>query len=289
MTIFLVLKIESLPLQLMQNEIHNRKGARKVQDIPKDVLALLNKGEISSVNLTEWLAIDHAQIVQHNFLTMQIEQKAIDEILKILFASKKLSAMQATKQIGTFLYEHYAENPVVNNLFEKLSQHQADSIRCYAPYLVALNPKLSIEEKLKKVENLVADTHFGVREIVWLALRPAINENLSNALQFLNHWAKNENENIRRFTTEATRPRGVWCKHIEVLKEKPEMALPILEQLKNDSAKYVQDSVGNWLNDASKSKPKFVINLCAKWEKENHTKANQQIIKRALRTINKVS
>ncbi len=33
----------------MQTEILNRKGARKAQDIPKDVLNLLNLGKIESV------------------------------------------------------------------------------------------------------------------------------------------------------------------------------------------------------------------------------------------------
>ncbi|UZM97926.1 hypothetical protein OL548_23810 [Lysinibacillus sp. MHQ-1] len=36
-------------------DIVNRKGARKVSEIPEDVLTLLNEGEIESVNLTEWL------------------------------------------------------------------------------------------------------------------------------------------------------------------------------------------------------------------------------------------
>lgn len=172
-------------------------------------------------------------------------------------------------------------------MVEKISTHQADSIRCYAPYLIALNDRLTIEEKLNQSKKLIVDTHFGVREVVWMALRPSIDENLAASIKILSHWATDPNENIRRFTTESTRPRGVWCKHIEALKEDPAQALPILEPLKSDTSKYVQDSVGNWLNDASKSQPSFVVTLCDKWQQESPTKETQKIIKRAKRTIDK--
>ena len=71
------------------------------------------------------------------------------------------------------------------------------------------------------------------------------------------------------------------------LKQNPELGLPILEILKSDKAKYVQDSVGNWLNDASKTQPKFVRNICKRWETESDTKETKYITKKALRTLNK--
>ncbi|MEL6823559.1 MAG: DNA alkylation repair protein, partial [Calditrichota bacterium] len=147
--------------------------------------------------------------------------------------------------------------------------------------------KFEVTEKFEQIKMLIADQHFGVREVVWIALRPEIDINLDEAIQILADWTNSPDENIRRFTTECTRPRGVWCKHIEKLKENPEIALPILENLKSDSSKYVQDSVGNWLNDASKSKPEFVSHLCDKWKVESPTKETEKIIKRARRTINK--
>ncbi|TKI88301.1 DNA alkylation repair protein, partial [Bacillus wiedmannii] len=72
---------------------------------------------------------------------------------------------------------------------------------------------------------------------------------------------------------------------IEILKQEPEKALSILNLLKSDPSKYVQDSVGNWLNDASKTKPDWVMNLCEEWAKDTDIKSTSRIIKKAKRTI----
>ena len=271
----------------MNNEILNRKGARKVEDVSGEVLNYLNQGMIETVNLTEWLAIDHIKLVETVFPSMGIEEGVIHQISKAITSQKKPTAMSTTKLVGTTLYESFANSKALDALIGQLGTHTSDAIRCYTSYLIALNKNLSIEEKLEKSRKLVADHHFGVREVVWMALRPEIEQNLEASITILSGWTKDTDENIRRFTTEATRPRGVWCKHIDQLKEQPELALPILENLKSDSSKYVQDSVGNWLNDASKTRPDFVITLCEKWQKESQTKETEKIIKRARRTIDK--
>ena len=271
----------------MNSEIFNRKGARKAQDIPDDILHLLNKGEIETVNLTEWLAVEHLKIINHVFPKLGIEQEAINRLSVEIESQKKPSAMNTTKLVGSTLYELYSSTSKLDQILDKLSGHTSDSVRCYATYLIGLNDKLAINEKLVQAKKLVADKHFGVREVVWMALRPEIDKNLEDSVKILSRWTHSEDENIRRFTTEATRPRGVWCKHIEELKQNPELALPILEPLRSDVSKYVQDSVGNWLNDASKSKPEFVVDLCNTWKKESPTKETEKIIKRARRTIDK--
>lgn len=271
----------------MNPEILNRKGVRKAQDIPPEVLQLLNQGVIETVNLTEWLAIDQAQLIRNTFPEMGIPNSLQDKLEEAIRSQKKPSAMNSIKLVGALLYEHYAAQPNYNEAVAKLSSHASDTVRCYAPYLISLNTQLDLEEKFNQSIHLVADKHFGIREVVWIALRPEIDANLEKAIAFLSIWAENEDENIRRFTTEATRPRGVWCKHIEALKEKPRLALPILEKLKSDPSKYVQDSVGNWLNDASKTQAEFVIAICDQWKQVSPTKATLRIIKKARRTIDK--
>jgi len=270
----------------MTSEILNRKGSRKAQDIPKNVLNLLNSGKIETVNLTEWLAINQVELLDNVFPEIGLNEY-LNELKESIKQLKKPSTMSSIKIVGETLYKICYRNQTINLALDKLSNHKSDTLRCYATYLISRNEKLSIEEKLNKSLELIADKHFGVREVVWMALRPEIEKELDKSIKVLSNWTNNSDENIRRFTTEVTRPRGVWCKHIESLKENPEQALPILEKLKSDKSKYVQNSVGNWLNDASKSKPEFVIDLCGKWQEKSKNKETEKIIKRALRTIEK--
>ena len=216
---------------------------------------------------------------------LAIDENMINELIIQINSQKKPSTMNTIKIVGTFLYEKFINTKQYDILFEQLRSHLSDSLRCYACYFMALHTGISLEEKLNRLKTLVNDNHFGVREIIWMALRPEMSNNLDFSISFLSYWAENKEENIRRFSTEALRPRGVWCSHIESLKEKPEMYLPILDKLKSDSSKYVQDSVGNWLNDASKTRPDFVIEICRNWEKSSPTKETKYIIKKALRTI----
>lgn len=265
--------------------MNKRKGASSVKNITPEILNELNKGEIETANLVEWLAVDQ-KILLENLLLQNQRLDYLKPILSKINALKKQTVNTINEAIGTEIYQLCKYNKD-EDFLAVISCHKADLVRCWATYTIGKNENLSIGKTLDKIKYFAADKHFGVREICWMAVRPKITENLSESIKILSEWTSNEDENIRRFTTESTRPRGVWCAHLEELKKNPEKALPILEPLKSDSSKYVQDSVGNWLNDASKSQPEFVKNLCENWEKESSTKETIYIIKKALRTLNK--
>jgi 3-methyladenine DNA glycosylase AlkC len=222
-----------------------------------------------------------------NVLTHLKRKKYVQPILAAINDLKKQTVTTVNEAIGLSLLNCIKENKDAE-LLDKLIVHKADAVRCWTPYIIGTNEALSLKQKFKELQPLAAYTHFGVREIAWMSIRPSIPNQLEASIEILNLWTKSKDENIRRFASEATRPRGVWCEHIEALKKKPELAITILEELKNDPAKYVQDSVGNWLNDASKSAPDFVKDTCKRWEKESPTKATGYIIKKALRSIEKV-
>lgn len=262
-----------------------RKGARSTKDIPENILAQLNRGEIETANLVEWLAVDQRFLLE-NLLVEHQRTDYLKPMLSKIDQLKKQTVNTINEAIGTGLFEQSIKNND-SDFLTVVSKHKADLVRCWAAYTIGKNEELNIIEILEQIQPFSADKHFGVREISWLAVRKKISQNLIQSVEILSEWTSNQDENIRRFTTEATRPRGVWCEHIDELKQNPELALSILEPLKSDKSKYVMDSIGNWLNDVSKTCPDFVKELCERWEKESETKETKYIVKKALRTINK--
>ncbi|MCY7436261.1 DNA alkylation repair protein [Bacillus pumilus] len=269
----------------ISEEMINRKGARKGTDIPHDVLTLLNQGEIESVNLTEWLAVNHMTLIQHVLSSIGLDHR-LGEVSSEIAKQKAESGMKAIRLIGQLLDEVlYEENEEKHaEVLQVFAHHVSDSVRCWAAYMNKQSLS-TLEEKLAYIQPFAADHHFGVREIAWMSVRESLSLQLDQSIEHLTEWAKSEDENIRRFSVESLRPRGVWTKHIELLKQEPERALPILNLLKSDPSIYVQDSVGNWLNDASKTQPNWVTNLCDQWSKNSDTKATSRIVKKAKRTI----
>ncbi|PRO40100.1 DNA alkylation repair protein [Bacillus sp. LLTC93] len=269
----------------ISEEIINRKGARKGIDIPHDVLILLNQGKIESVNLTEWLAVNHMTLIQHVLPSIGLDHH-LDDVSSEVTQQKAESGMKAIRLIGQLLDEvlQKENGEKQAEVLQAFTHHVSDSVRCWAAYMNKQRSS-SLEEKLAYIQPFAADHHFGVREIAWMSVRESLSHQLDQSIEHLTEWAKSEDEHIRRFAVEAIRPRGVWTKHIELLKQEPERALPILDYLKSDPSTYVQDSVGNWLNDASKTQPNWVQNLCDKWSKDSDTKATSRIVKKAKRTI----
>ncbi|PEC09708.1 DNA alkylation repair protein [Bacillus toyonensis] len=265
--------------------ILNRKGARKVNEIPKEVLQLLQQGKVESVNLTEWLVINHIELLKNVLPSIGLKN-SLESIVAELEKQNVETGMKVIRITGTLLDEIILKENEGNkeDVLLKLSNHISDSVRCWAAFMNKRSNN-TLKDTLTYIRPFAADHHFGVREIAWMSIREDFSQNIEKSVELLVEWAKSEDENIRRFSVESIRPRGVWSKHIEILKQEPEKALPILNLLKSDPSKYVQDSVGNWLNDASKTKPDWVMDLCEEWEKDTDIKSTSRIIKKAKRTI----
>jgi 3-methyladenine DNA glycosylase AlkC len=255
--------------------LENRKGAMRAADIPPPVLEGLNAGTLESVNLTEWLAVDSLKLLEAILPSLKL--KSAKTVLESAQEVASLGVMQRTEKIAGLL-----ELAGVN--LESISGHCADAVRCWAAFIAVARAE-NLKAKLEAVKPFAADSHFGVREIAWMAWRPNLIAELEPGLKLLEKWTTSEDANVRRFASEASRPRGVWCAHIASLKDKPELAIQILEPLRSDDARYVQASVANWLNDASKTRADWVEETCERWLEESPSKETKWMVNRALRSL----
>lgn len=262
-----------------------RKGAKATKDIPPEILEQLNHGEIETANIVEWFAIDRRRLLSI-VLRQNKREHYLNPILEWVNQLKKQTSNTISEAIGEGLFLQAAKHSD-RECLRMIAEHPSDLVRSWGCFMVGKDHSLGLSQMLQEIRPFAEDRHFNVREEAWAAVRPSVISNLRNGIDLLSEWALDENEYFRRFASEITRPRGVWCKHIEVLKTTPELALSILEPLKSDKSKYVRDSVANWLNDASKTQPEFVRALCGRWNEESNTEETRYIIKKALRTLRK--
>lgn len=229
----------------------------------------LDRGQVETRTLAECLAVDQAVLMR----------AVAPELAWEFDPSARLPISRRMAAAGALLQTRLAPDAL-----EGLRTHPADTVRGWYAFAVGAMPALPLEERLRRVRALADDGHFGVREWAWLALRPHIAADVEAAIALLVPWTREPSPYLRRFATEATRPRGVWSAHIDLLKREPARRLALLEPLRADAVRYVQDSVGNWLNDAAKTRPEWVTELCARWRLESPGEATARICTRALRS-----
>lgn len=248
------------------------KGALRKSDISLETLHQLNKGESETKTLVEALSVDFIELAKN--ATPQLHP-IFRNIMSVQFGITKKMRLS-----GKILADNLALDEI-----KRLMCHPSDTVRGWTVYAFSELKDLPLHTCFDTIRPLADDPHFGVREWAWLSFRSQLEENLIENIDYLKIWALDISANIRRYASEITRPRGVWCKHIQILKENPELGLPILDPLKSDPSRYVQDSVANWLNDAAKSQSQWVTKLCHNWQEKYPNLQTGYICKRALRSL----
>lgn len=253
-----------------------RPVKNRVQAIAPARLSLLNSGATATTNLKECLAVDFS-------ILLRATLPEIDEsVIRVIEQQTTMGISKRMLMMGHLLLERLGPTRI-----KHLQSHPADTVRGWACFMIGAIDEMTLPNRLAAIRPFADDRHFGVREWAWMAVRQHLAYDLETAIDLLSGWTTESSERLRRFASEAIRPRGVWCSHILRLKRHPEIALPLLEKLRADPAKYVQDSVGNWLNDASKDRPDWIRMLCDRWMFESLAPSTQRICKRALRSINR--
>lgn len=235
-------------------------------------VALL-RGERESRTLAEITALDQAQLAHHVFPALA------DDVHVAIAAACQLGILKRMQTIAAILLDALPPEDVT-----RCERHPSDTVRGWACFMIGARD-LPLEARLAAIRPFADDDHFGVREWAWMAVRPHLAADLDRAIDLLAPWTRAPQAHIRRFACEALRPRGVWCAHIAALKDAPQRALPILEPLRADPERYVQDSVANWLNDAGKSCAAWVQDICRDWLRESASSATRYICRRALRNL----
>jgi 3-methyladenine DNA glycosylase AlkC len=255
-------------------------------NIPPPVLDALNAGRDETITLVEWLAIDI-----HSLIAVACRDAGLGthapQLSKAAADRRHSPFMQRLKGTAADLYSALAHSRADASTLRHLAHHPSDMVRAWLGLAHGLDQGRNLHERLPTARLFAADRSAAVRECAWDALRPHLAADLPRAITPLGAWVRDPDANIRRCAIEATRPRGVWCSHIEALKDDPSQAEPLLHAVRSDPSRYVLASAANWINDASKSQPEWAKRLCARWSKESKTTHTAWLVARALRTIAK--
>ena len=240
-----------------------RKGAASRARVDPEVLTRLEAGTMETATLTEALAIRMDRLMA-----------AVDPNVPLDRFDMMLGVVQRMAQGGALLRDHGDPS--------RLSGHSSDTVRGWVAFAIGQDPAVAPLDRIDAIRPFAADTHFGVREWAWMAVRAIIVADPLAVIERLTPWTHDADANVRRFASEATRPRGVWAASIPLLRKEPAHALPILMPLRFDNERYVEDSVANWINDAAKDRPDWVRDLLAAWQAEA---VAPRLIKRASRSL----
>lgn len=116
------------------------------------------------------------------------------------------------------------------------------------------------------------------------AMRPLIEKYPKESMDIILRWSKDPNVHVRRLASECIRIRLPWAKKSLAALANFETYKLILTNLKADSEKFVQKSVGNNLNDLMKEDPTKANEIISEWQNNSPSKETLWIIKHGLRS-----
>ncbi|TDP95709.1 3-methyladenine DNA glycosylase AlkC [Leucobacter luti] len=264
------------------------RGASRTRDITPEHLAALNSGTAQARTLTEALAIDHRRLLA------AVIPDASRELTAAVDAAHELGILKRMTAIGHALTTFLEPGQLAT-----LRSHPSDTARGWVCFAIGaadervperdaaldLDPAARMARLLTRIRPLADDACFTVREWAWMGIRPALITHLHTAIGCLTPWTAEASPYLRRFASEALRPRGVWAAHIGALKSEPELGEALLEPLRSDPERYVQDSVANWINDAARTRPDWAHALGKRWLAESPSPETTRIVARGLRSL----
>ncbi len=268
----------------MQQHDKPRKGAVRLADIDVGLRRALSRGEEPTRTAIEWMSIDMPTLVRSTLPQAGLRRET-QRIAAAAEAVQGLGIMERTRTIVDAIHESLPSGERGERVRERLAGHPMDSVRNWACCIAQKRPGLSLKERIEATRRFAADPHMAVREFAWMALRPHLTADLKRAFRLLQPWSLERDAHVRRCAVETTRPRGVWCAHILELKQQPELGRRLLDAVSADDSLYVRKSVGNWINDASKTRPDWVRSLAREWLAESDHPHTRWIVRHGMRSL----
>lgn len=164
-----------------------------------------------------------------------------------------------------------ASNIVVSSLGPELDQTEGNGL---APFFYLPHSHFVAKHGSENLEaGLHACYELTKRFTSEFCIRPLLERHRTKTLKQLKKWTKDSNGHVRRLVSEGTRPRLPWSGRLKEFQENPDLAMPLLESLKDDELLYVRRSVANHLGDIMKDHLEFGLDVCEKWQKEAERKS----------------
>ena len=117
--------------------------------------------------------------------------------------------------------------------------------------------------------SLHAMEHLTKRASCEFAIRPFLRDHFEEAYAALVGFTDNDDEAVRRLSSEGSRPRLPWGMRVAQLLNDPEPGLALLERLRHDPSETVRRSLANHLNDVAKDHPTIVVKTAKRWLEED--------------------
>jgi 3-methyladenine DNA glycosylase AlkC len=119
------------------------------------------------------------------------------------------------------------------------------------------------------------------------AIRPLLATHPEIVLRRVKQWSKDANVHVRRLSSEGIRIRLPWAAKSTVFLEHYPDCAAILSNLRFDTEKFVQKSVGNNINDLLKENEQLGMDLIHTWINQKMASETKWIIRHGLRTLRK--
>lgn len=199
------------------------------------------------------------------FDVRRFQIRAVRDLSKLELKERALSIAQAMAEQLPASFDELAPL-LIKSLGPPLQQTEGNGL---APFFYLPHTQLIAVYGVCSFDSGMATNYeLTQRFTAEFSLRPFLMEHRSKCLKRLKRWAKDDNVHVRRLVSEGTRPRLPWAMRLPEFQADPNLSLPLLEMLKDDSELYVRRSVANHLGDIAKDHLEVALDVCETWLQE---------------------